>query len=82
LKSGMSTLIDRPVSGALSDGEFVIRLSSGQEIRFPIAENLRLSAAPENELLNFEFSPHGIHWPTLDEDLSIHGLMEGNWGQA
>ncbi|MDG0994309.1 MAG: hypothetical protein P8O22_06215 [Akkermansiaceae bacterium] len=23
----------------------------------------------------------GIHWPALDEDLSISGLLQGDWGQ-
>ncbi|NNC89134.1 MAG: DUF2442 domain-containing protein [Akkermansiaceae bacterium] len=78
----MSTLIDRPIAGSVRDGKFVIRLSSGTEISFPIAENPRLSGASEAELLAFEFSPNGVHWPALDEDLSIRGLLEGNWGQA
>lgn len=78
----MNTLIDKPVSGSVHDGEFIIRLSSGQEIRFPVSENPRLNGATEVALLNFEFSPHGIHWPALDEDLSIRGILDGNWGQA
>lgn len=78
----MSTLIDRPVAGSVRDGKFVIRLSSGTEVFFPVAENPRLKGASEAELLAFEFSPNGIHWPALDEDLSIRGLLEGNWGQA
>jgi hypothetical protein len=28
-----------------------------------------------------EISPFGLDWPDLDEDLSFHGLLEGNHGQ-
>jgi hypothetical protein len=78
----MSTLIDKPLSAALEGGRFVIRLSGGQEVAFPVADNPRLAAADEAELLNFELSPFGVHWPALDEDLSISGLLEGDWGQG
>ncbi len=36
-----------------------------------------LSAAKEEEQKEFEVSPsgYGIHWPLIDEDLSIDGLL-------
>ena len=36
-----------------------------------------LAAASEAERLNAELSPggYGIHWPLLDEDLSVNGLL-------
>lgn len=36
-----------------------------------------LADASEKERSNFEISPsgYGIHWPLLDEDLSIDGLL-------
>jgi hypothetical protein len=36
-----------------------------------------LAEASETEKLNCEISPsgYGIHWPLLDEDLSIDGLL-------
>ena len=36
-----------------------------------------LDKASETELSHFEISPsgYGIHWPLLDEDLSIDGLL-------
>ena len=78
----MSTLIDTATSGRLSDGVFFIRMSSGTEISFPVSENPRLRDASVEEILDFEISPLGIHWPALDEDLSISGLLQGGWGQA
>jgi hypothetical protein len=37
----------------------------------------RLGAASAEQLGQFEVSPsgYGIHWPLLDEDLSIDGLL-------
>ena len=37
----------------------------------------RLAAATESQRLHAELSPggYGIHWPLLDEDLSINGLL-------
>jgi hypothetical protein len=33
----------------------------------------------EKELTNFQISPsgYGIHWPDIDEDLSVEGLLSG-----
>jgi hypothetical protein len=38
----------------------------------------KLSAADERTKTNFEISPsgYGIHWPDLDEDLSIDGMIK------
>lgn len=44
----------------------------------PLAEvSARLAAASPAERERFEVSPsgYGIHWPLLDEDLSIDGLL-------
>jgi hypothetical protein len=47
-----------------------------------IERNLRdisplLAAARTDEQMNFEISPsgYGIHWPLIDEDISIDGLL-------
>ena len=77
----MSTLIDKAVTAALIDGHMVIRMESGAEIRFPVAQNPRLAVGSDSQLTNVEISPFGIHWPDLDEDLSFRGLAEGSYGQ-
>ena len=58
-----------------------VRLASGHEVRFPIAGNPRLEHAAPADLDLIELSPFGIHWPALDEDLSIAGILEGRYGQ-
>jgi hypothetical protein len=75
------SLTDTARSVAHVDGWIVIRLESGTEIRFPVADNPRLAAGTNQQLNHIEISPFGVHWPDLDEDLSFHGLLEGNHGQ-
>ncbi len=62
-------------------GRIVIRMLSGVEISFPVAENPRLSKGTPEQLGKIEVSPCGLHWPELDEDLSFKGLLEGDFGQ-
>ncbi len=51
----------------------------GKEYKIDIAkESDRLAKATQEQRENFEVSPtgYGIHWPDLDEDLSIDGLID------
>jgi hypothetical protein len=50
----------------------------GKEYKFRLADiSGRLAGAPAEKREKFEISPsgYGIHWPLLDEDLSIKGLL-------
>jgi hypothetical protein len=77
----MSILADTARSAYFRDGHIVITMTSGAELRFPVAENPRLAKATPAQLNNIELSPFGIHWPDLDEDLSFRGIAEGEYGQ-
>ena len=77
----MSTLIDGPRTACFRDGEIVILMESGVELRFPVSENPRLAIGTSKQLNHIELSPFGIHWPDLDEDLSFRGIAEGDFGQ-
>jgi hypothetical protein len=77
----MNSLTDTARLAVHVDGWIVIHMESGAEIRFPVAENPRLAAGTHPQLNHIEISPFGLHWPDLDEDLSFHGLLEGNHGQ-
>jgi len=78
----MSVLADKVRSASYRKGEIAILLESGHEIRFPVADNPRLVRGTPEQLNNIEVSPYGIHWPDLDEDLSIQGLLRGDHGQS
>ena len=78
----MNTLIDSALSAVHLDGMIVLTMSSGSEVRFPVAINPRLARGTPQELGHIEISPFGLHWPDLDEDLSIRGILAGDYGQG
>jgi single-stranded-DNA-specific exonuclease len=39
-----------------------------------------LESAAEDDVCRIEISPFGLHWPTLDEDLSFEGILAGRYG--
>jgi hypothetical protein len=77
----MNTLVDTAQRAFHLDGQIVIVMASGVELRFPVAKNPRLSHATPAQLDYIELSSLGLHWPDLDEDLSFRGLLDGNFGQ-
>ena len=77
----MNTLTDSAKSAVFRDGEIIIAMESGSEIRFPVARNPRLAGGTPEQLSRIELSPYGVHWPDLDEDLSFRGLLAGDYGQ-
>ncbi len=77
----MNILTDIAVAAVHVNGQIIVRMESGAEIRFPVAANPRLARGTPPQLNHIEISPFGLHWPDLDEDLSFRGLLEGNHGQ-
>jgi hypothetical protein len=66
------------VMGHRFEGDVMVLTIDGQEQRFQLSDiSPALQAASEQERHRFEISPsgYGIHWPFLDEDLSIDGLL-------
>ena len=59
------------------NGTVCVRLSDGREIRFPATKNRRLRNATAEQLGRIEIicNGTGLHWPDLDEDLSILGNL-------
>lgn len=54
-----------------------VALADGRTIGAPLAWFPRLLRAEEQDRLDFELSPRGIHWEALDEDVSVEGLLAG-----
>jgi Protein of unknown function (DUF2442) len=54
-------------------------LSDGRVISIPTAWFSRLRKASEAQLNNFEIAEDGydIHWPELDEDISVKAFING-----
>lgn len=54
-----------------------VGLSDGRAIAAPLAWFPRLLAASPQQLAQVELSRYGLHWESLDEDISIEGLLAG-----
>jgi hypothetical protein len=55
--------------------ELVVTLHDGRKIATPLDWYPRLKAATARQRSNFELMPMGIHWPDIDEDLGIAGIL-------
>jgi hypothetical protein len=57
----------------------VVELLDGRVISTPLSWFPRLSNATPKQLENWELlgNGEGIHWPDVDEDLSVSGLLAG-----
>jgi hypothetical protein len=78
----MSTLeIDvgdlRARSVEFTESELVVTLMDGRRIATPLDWYPRLAKASARQRSKYEIMPMGIHWPDIDEDLSIAGMLKG-----
>ncbi len=73
----------RALSVRVEDGRVCIRLADEREIIFPAAKNRRLCKGTPEQVAHVEVicDGTGLHWPDLDEDLSVVGILEGRFGQ-
>jgi hypothetical protein len=61
----------------ISAADLTVTLLDGRRISTPLNWYPRLQAATHAERSNYEIMPLGIHWPDIDEDLSISGMLQG-----
>jgi hypothetical protein len=67
----------RPISVTFTTDELVVTLADGRKIATPLAWYPRLKSASAAAREHVELMPMGIHWPELDEDLGIAGMLQG-----
>ena len=69
----------RIVAVTITDDTLAADLEDGRSIAVPIGWYPRLSQATPAERDNFEISGagYGIHWPDLDEDIGVEGMLLG-----
>ncbi len=62
-----------------TDASLIVELVDGRTVSVPLVWFPRLSQASKEQLNNWELlgDGEGIHWPDVDEDLSIAGLLAG-----
>lgn len=63
----------------IEDEELVVELADGRSVSVPIAWFPRLLHATPQQRQHWELlgDGEGIHWPDVDEDLSVAGLLRG-----
>jgi hypothetical protein len=60
--------------------EIIADLADGRVISVPLAWSWRLSEATPAQRPNFRLigTGQGVHWPDVDEDISVEGLLHGS----
>ncbi len=71
-------MIISPKKVWFDEGSLWVMLSDARTIGVPLAWFPRLADASPSDRNQFTLSPFGIHWESLDEDISIEGLLAGN----
>jgi len=63
----------------VTEDALTVELSDGRTLSVPLAWYPRLVHGRPEERSHWRLigSGHGIHWPDLDEDISVENLLEG-----
>ena len=80
---GMSILAVDPDARAIgvqcTDNELVVQMADGRTLSVPLAWFPRLLDSSADARSDFQLigDGEGIHWPAIDEDISVAGLLAG-----
>jgi hypothetical protein len=63
----------------VTEDEIIADLADGRVISVPLAWSWRLSEATRKQRANLRLigSGQGVHWPDVDEDISVEGMLQG-----
>jgi len=77
--STVETRLPTATSAQVSESMLSVELSDGRSISVPVAWYPRLSHGTTGERGNWRLigNGRGIHWPDLDEDISVENLLMG-----
>jgi len=79
---GISTVETYPLAQDVefTDDDIIVSLVDGRKVVVPLVWFPRLANASNKQLEKYELlgDGEGIHWPELDEDLSVEGLLRGS----
>jgi hypothetical protein len=64
---------------SVSDELITFHLIDGRVVSVPLTWSWRLAEATPAQRANFEIIGDGVgaHWPDIDEDLSVEGMLHG-----
>jgi len=70
---------ERVIEVAFTEDKLLVDLADGRSISVPLAWYPRLLHATPHQRANWQIAGagFGIHWPDVDEDLSVEGLLRG-----
>ncbi len=79
LSVAVTLALPRITAVRVSDDTLTVDLEDGRTLSVPIGWYPRLAYGTSAERERFEISGagYGIHWPDLDEDVGIEGLILG-----
>ncbi|MFU8899895.1 MAG: DUF2442 domain-containing protein, partial [Roseinatronobacter sp.] len=66
-----------PVAAVCDDRELRVTLADGATVATPLWWYPRLLTATPAQRAAVELTAFGVHWPELDEDLSVEGMLKG-----
>jgi hypothetical protein len=69
--------VAEPQQVRCSETELTVTLKDGRKITTPLWWYPRLLRATPQQRSNYELSPFGVHWPEIDEDLSVTRMLRG-----
>jgi hypothetical protein len=67
----------RPVRALCDATHLHVTLADGRTLSAPLWWYPRLAVAQAASRSQIEFMPMGLHWPELDEDISIASILRG-----
>ncbi|HTJ58096.1 MAG TPA: DUF2442 domain-containing protein [Devosiaceae bacterium] len=78
----MTTLVieivdSRPVEAHCDAEHLHVTLADGRTLSTPLWWYPRLIGATPEQRSEIELMPMGLHWPRVDEDISIAGMLRG-----
>jgi hypothetical protein len=64
----------------VTEDEIIAHLRDGRTISVPLIWSWRLTEATNAQRQHFEIlgDGQGIHWPDIDEDISVEGMLHGS----
>ena len=66
-----------PTGAAVTADTLSVDLADGRTISVPLTWFPRLLHGTPEERNHFELGRNGVHWPDLDEDIPVAGLLNG-----
>jgi hypothetical protein len=76
----LATIADERVADVrFGEAQFVVELMNGRTVAVPLAWYPKLFTATPEQRANWRKAGggYGIHWPDIDEDLAVEGLLRG-----